>query len=121
MDLLQKEFIKKTCVGMHTENHMFLLIPWSMVERMVRSTFSSWNVYRVVDDNSNPYRNTVMDAMRINQGHAGQCPIVDGELNVDAARFFYLLKGSDEPLWDGCINHGKLLVIAHVFTIKSDC
>jgi hypothetical protein len=78
-------------------------------------------MYRVVDDNSNPYRNTVMDAMRINQGHAGQCPIVDGELNVDAARFFYLLKGSDEPLWDGCINHGKLLVIAHVFTIKSDC
>jgi hypothetical protein len=33
-----------------------------------------------------------MDAMRINQGHAGQCPIVDGELNVEAARFFLSFK-----------------------------
>jgi hypothetical protein len=34
--------------------------------------------------------------------------------------FFYLLKDSDEPLWDGCINHNKLLVVAQVFIIKSD-
>jgi hypothetical protein len=33
-------------------------------------------------------------------------------------KFFYLLKDSDEPL--RCINHGKLLVVAQVFTIKSD-
>jgi hypothetical protein len=30
------------------------------------------------------------------------------------------LKNSDEPLWDGCTNHIKLSVVAHVFTIKSD-
>jgi hypothetical protein len=34
--------------------------------------------------------------------------------------FFDLLKDFDEPLWDGCTNHNKLLVVAHVFNIKSD-
>jgi hypothetical protein len=53
---------------MHTENHMFLTF---MVERMVGSTSSASNVHRVVDDNSNLYRNMVMDAIRMNQGHAG--------------------------------------------------
>ena len=30
------------------------------------------------------------------------------------------MKDSDEPLWDGCKNHSKLLVVAKVFIIKSD-
>jgi len=34
--------------------------------------------------------------------------------------FFDLLKDSDEPLWDGYTNHGKLSAVAQVFTIKSD-
>jgi len=58
--------------------------------------------------------------MRINQGNVSQCPIVEKEPNADATRFFDLLKDSDEPLWDGCMNHNKLLIVAHVFTIKSD-
>jgi hypothetical protein len=40
----------------------------TMVEKMVGSTSSSSNVHEVVDDNSNPYRNMVIDAMRMNQG-----------------------------------------------------
>jgi len=36
---------------------------------MVRSTSSSSNVHGVVDENSNPYKNMVMDAMRMNQGY----------------------------------------------------
>jgi hypothetical protein len=36
------------------------------------------------------------------------------------ARFFDLLRDSDEPLWDGCTNHSKLSAVAQVFTIKSD-
>jgi len=36
--------------------------------------------------------------MRINQGHVGQFLIMDEELNAKAARFFDLLKDSDEPL-----------------------
>ena len=72
---------------------------------MVESTSSASNMHGVVDDNSNPYRTMVMDAMRMNQGHVGQYPIVDEEPNVDAVRFFNLLKDSDEPLWDGCTNH----------------
>jgi hypothetical protein len=91
-----------------------------MVERMVRSTSSASNVHRVVDDNSNPYRNMVMDAIRMNQGHTNQCSILDEEPNVDATRLFHLLKDYDKSLWDGCINHSKLSTITKVFTIKSD-
>jgi hypothetical protein len=39
------------------------------VERMVRSTSSSSNVHGVIDDNSNPYRNIVMDMIGMNHGH----------------------------------------------------
>jgi hypothetical protein len=38
----------------------------SMVERVVGSTSSASNVHRVINDNSNSYRNMVMDAMRMN-------------------------------------------------------
>ena len=90
----------------------------TMVERMVGSTSTSSNVYGVVDDTSNPYRNMVMDAMGMNHDHAGQCLIVDEELNADTSRFFYVLKDFDKPLWDGYINHRKLLVVEQVFNIK---
>jgi len=36
--------------------------------------------------------------MRINQGHVGQCPIVDKEPNADVTRFSDFLKDFDEPL-----------------------
>jgi len=38
----------------------------SMGERVVGSTFSVSNVLRVANENSNPYMNIVMDAMRMN-------------------------------------------------------
>jgi hypothetical protein len=93
----------------------------SMVERMVVSTSSANNVHRVVNDNSNPYKNMIMKAMRMNQGNANQCQNIEEEPNADVTRFFDLLKDYDKPLWDGCINHSKLSAIVHVFTIKSDC
>ena len=83
----------------------------SMVERVVGSTSSASNVHRVVNENSNPYRNMVMDAMRMNQGNVSQCPIIKEEPNADAVRFFYLLKDFDKPLWDGCTNHSKLSAV----------
>jgi len=60
----------------------------TMIERMVGSTSSASKLHRIVDDNSNPYRNMIMDAMRMNQGCVGQCPIEDKELNANVARFF---------------------------------
>jgi len=87
---------------------------------MVGSTSSASNMHEATNDNTNPYRNMVMDAMRMNQGNVSQCPIVEEEHNADATRFFDLLKDSDEPLWDGCTNHSKLSAVAQVFTIKSD-
>ena len=82
-----------------------------MVEMMDGSTSSASNMYGVVDDITNPYRNIVMDAMRMNQGHTNQCPIVDEKPNVSATRFFDNLKDFNEPLWDNCTNHDKLLTV----------
>jgi len=58
--------------------HGELYVPHeTMVEMMVGSNFNSNNMHEVVDDNSNLYRNMVMDAMRMNQGYADQCPIIN--------------------------------------------
>jgi hypothetical protein len=46
--------------------------------------------------------------------------IVDEEPNAVTTKCFDLMKDSDKPLWDGCKNHSKLLVVAKVFIIKSD-
>jgi len=90
-----------------------------MEKTMVGSTFSASNdVHEAANDNTNPYKNMVMDAMRMNQGNSSQCPIVEEEPNADAARFFDLLKDFDEPLWDGYTNHSKLSAVAQVFTIN---
>jgi len=91
-----------------------------MEERVVGSTSNASNVHEAANDNTNPYRNMVMDAIRMNQGNVSQCPIVEEEPNANASRFFDLLKDSDEPLWDGYTNHSKLSAVAQVFTIKSD-
>jgi len=45
----------------------------TMVERMIELTSSSSNVHGVVDDNNNCYRIMIIDAIRINQGDAGEC------------------------------------------------
>jgi hypothetical protein len=81
-----------------------------MVERMVDSTFSSSNMHVVLVDNSNPYSNMVMEAMRMNQDYAGECSIIDEEPNAYSTRFSKLFKDSDETLWDECTNHSKLSV-----------
>jgi len=79
--------------------HGKLFVPnESMIERVIGSTSSASNVHGVVNDNSNPYRNIVMDAMRMNQGNVSQCSIIEEKLNADATRFFDLLKDSEEPL-----------------------
>jgi hypothetical protein len=118
MHLLHKGFIENyQCWYAHGE---VFVSKKRMEERVVGSTSSASNVHKAANDNTNPYRNMVMDAMRMNQGNVSQCPIIEEEPNANAARFFDLLKDSDEPLWDGCTNHSKLSAIAQVFTIKSD-
>ena len=91
-----------------------------MVEGIVELTSNSKNVHELIDDNNNSYRNIVIDAITMNQGHPSQCPIIDEEHNADVNKFFYPLKDSDEPLWDGFINYSNLFVVAQVFNIKSD-
>jgi len=115
MHLLTKGFMEDyLCWYAHEE----LFVPnKSMVERVVGSTSSARNVHEIGNDNSNPYRNMVMDAMRMSEDNVSECPIVEEEANADAARFFDMLKDFDEPLWDGCTNHSKLSVVAQVFTV----
>jgi hypothetical protein len=62
---------------------------------MIESTSSGSNRYKVVDDNSNPYKNMIMNVMRMNQDYVSQYSIIDKEPNVDATKFFYFLKDSD--------------------------
>jgi hypothetical protein len=101
--------------------HGELFVPdESIEEQVVGSTSSASNMHEVGNENSNPYRNMVMDAMRMSEGNVRESPIVEEEPNADAARFFDLLRDSDEPLWDGCMNHNKLSAVAQEFTIKSD-
>jgi len=118
MHLLTKGFMQDyLCWYAHRE----LFVPnKSMVERVVRSTSSASNMYEVGNENSNPYRYMVMDAMRMSEDNVSEFPNIEEEPNADAARFFDLLKDSDKTLWDGCTNHSKLLAVAQVFTIKSD-
>jgi len=105
MHLLTKGFMEDyLCWYAHGE----LFLPdESMKEQVVGSTFSASNMHEVGNENSNPYRNVVMDAMRMSKGNVRECPIVEEEPNADAARFFDLLKDSNEPLWDGCTNHSN--------------
>ena len=63
-----------------------------MIEMMVRSTSRSSNMHGVVEDNNNPYRNMVMDAMRMNQSYAGKYSIVDEEPNIDEPGFLIFWK-----------------------------
>ena len=91
-----------------------------MEEQVVGSTSSASNMHEVRNENSNPYKNIVMDAMRMSESNVRECPIVKEEPNANTTRFFDLLKDSDEPFWDGCTNHSKLSAVAQMFTIKSD-
>jgi len=118
MHLIRKEFMENyQCWYAHGE---VFGSKRRMEETEVGSPSSTSNVHEAANDNTNPYRNMVIGAIRMNQGNVSQCPIVEKEPNADAARFFDLFKDSDEPLWDGCTNYSKLSAIAQVFTIKSD-
>jgi hypothetical protein len=70
----------------------------TMVERMVGSTSSVNIAHEVVNDNSNSYRNIIIDTMRMNKGHVDQCPIIDEKLNADVTICFELLKDFNESL-----------------------
>jgi len=96
MHLLHKGFIED-CLCWYAHGELFVRNE-SMVEKIAESTSSASNVHKVVNDNTNSYKNMVMDAMRMNQCNVNQCPIIEEELNADAIIFFDLLKDSDEPL-----------------------
>jgi hypothetical protein len=75
MHFLQKRFIEQY---LRRYAHGEPYVPHEItVERMVGSTSTISNVYVVVDENNNSYRDRVTDAMRMNSGHADQCPIID--------------------------------------------
>ena len=64
-----------------------------------------------------------MNEMKMNEDYLGEdshnIPL-DEEINVDATKFFELIKYSGELLWDKCITQSKLSNIAQVFATKID-
>ena len=75
MHLLHKKFMENyQCWYAHRE---VFVSKRRMRERVVGSTSSASNMHETANDNTNPYMNMVMDAMRMNQGNDSQCPIVE--------------------------------------------
>jgi hypothetical protein len=96
MHFLHKGFMEDyMCCYAHGE---LFICNESIGERVVGSTSSASNVHGVANDNSNPYKNMIINAMRMNQGNVSQCPIIEKEPNADATMFFDLLKDSSKPL-----------------------
>ena len=60
-----------------------------------------------------------MDAMRKNQGYAGECSIVDKEPNTCTISFLNFLNIPTD-IMDECANYSKLSIVAQMFTIKSN-
>ena len=65
----------------------------TMLERMIDSTSSSRNIQKLVDDNNNnPYRSMMIDAMRMNQNYSGEGSyniLLDEKSNADVTKFFF--------------------------------
>ena len=75
MHLLHKGFMENyQCWYAHEE---VFVSKSRMGETIVGSTSSASNVHEATNDNTNPYMNMVMDAMKMNQGNVSQCPIVE--------------------------------------------
>ena len=63
------------------------------------------------------------DAIRMNQDYSNEVShniSLDEKQNVDAIKFFKLLKDFNKSLQNGCTTHKFFLTIARVFTIKLD-
>jgi len=70
---------------------------------MIDSIFNSSNIHEFADDNSNTYRSMIMDVIRMDHNYSGEGShniLLHEKPNVDATRFFELLKYSNELLWD---------------------
>ena len=74
-----------------------------MLEKMVGSTSNFHNIYRFVDNNINHYWSIVMNVMEMDYDYSseGSCNIfLNEEPNVDASRFFKLLKDFDRMVYN---------------------
>jgi len=76
MHLLQKKKFMEKYLCRFAQREPYPLYE-TILERMIGSTFNSSNMHEVVDDNSNSYKNMVMDAIRMNQDDLSECSIVD--------------------------------------------
>jgi len=90
MYLLYKNIKEKyLCWFAHGEPY----VPYKiMIEKMIMLTSSSNNVYGVIDDNSNRYRNMIINVMTMNQNDINECSIVDEKPNVYTTIFLVFWK-----------------------------
>lgn len=78
---------------MHTKKPY---VPYqTMLEMMINSNSSFSNIHEFVDNNNNPYRSVVMNAMRMNYDYSGDGSLdilLYKEPNLDTTRFFKTFK-----------------------------
>jgi hypothetical protein len=107
---LKKRFIKKY---LHRFAQGKPYVPYeTMLKKMVGSTSNFHNIYRFVDNNINHYWSIVMNVMEMDYDYSsegscniflseGSCNIfLNEEPNVDASRFFKLLKDFDRMVYN---------------------
>jgi hypothetical protein len=67
----------------------------TMLEMMVNSNSSFSKIHEFVDENNNPYRSVIMNAMRMNYDYSGEGSLdilLYKEPNLDTIRFFKIFK-----------------------------
>ena len=91
--------------------------PYLFATTVASSSNSANNEDRSREDNR--YREMVMDVA--GPSFVGNEEMtIEEEPNVQAKRFYDLLKAAEEPLYDGCGNHSQLSVLTRMLSIKSD-
>ena len=58
-----------------------------MLKRIIGSTSSSSNIYKVINDNRNYYKSMVIDAMKMNHGYSSKGLCFNEEPNIKAIFF----------------------------------
>ena len=86
----------------------------------------SGGISRVVNDkgDANPYRNMVLDAMRDDDAYYNDrdwsTVVIEEPPNLEASKFFKLLKAAEEPLWEECTKQSKLSACVQLLNMKSN-
>lgn len=67
----------------------------------------------------NSYCDMVVDGVGLNFDVEHSTNLEDPP-NADAQKLYEMLKAVDTPIWDGCVNHSVMSIVARLLSIKSE-